>query len=103
MVDNGIALDLVSLSKPPLYQVPLFQFHSKEFVSTIPSPSSTSLLSHQMRSGDIGSFEKRKKGALVDKSAEKDENEKYQVWDPLYYDDNSPNNPLRTFYNIPSW
>ncbi|KAJ3127620.1 vacuolar membrane-associated protein iml1 [Nowakowskiella sp. JEL0407] len=30
MVDNGVCLDLVCLSKPPLYTVPLFQFLSKD-------------------------------------------------------------------------
>ncbi|KAJ3078959.1 vacuolar membrane-associated protein iml1, partial [Quaeritorhiza haematococci] len=32
MIDNGIGLDLVCLSKPPLYTVPLFQFVSKNVV-----------------------------------------------------------------------
>jgi len=30
MIDNGISLDLVCLSRPPLYLVPLMQYYSKE-------------------------------------------------------------------------
>ncbi|RKO93162.1 hypothetical protein BDK51DRAFT_18831, partial [Blyttiomyces helicus] len=119
MIDNGIGLDLVCLSKPPLYTVPLFQFTSKEMspASVLPSatpsssysgPTTTTTGADQAQHPD-GSMERRVHQALgKEKSYEKagmaDKAErKIDAWDPLYFDDAAPDSPERTYFTIPHW
>ncbi|KAI9090275.1 hypothetical protein DFS34DRAFT_585192 [Phlyctochytrium arcticum] len=86
MVDNGIGLDLVCLNKPPLYTVPLFQFMSKDWAGSsgggwgMPGTSGDGL------AGASTGSERR-----------------LEAWDPLYYDDSSPDNPDKMFYGVPHW
>ncbi|KAJ3174415.1 vacuolar membrane-associated protein iml1 [Geranomyces variabilis] len=56
MVDNGIGLDLVCLSKPPLCTVPLFQYTSKDWAGQTPgwggTPSGASTDADTAASGE---------------------------------------------------
>ncbi|KAJ3159387.1 vacuolar membrane-associated protein iml1 [Geranomyces michiganensis] len=56
MVDNGIGLDLVCLSKPPLCTVPLFQYTSKDWAGPTPgwggTPSGASTEADTATSGE---------------------------------------------------
>jgi hypothetical protein len=92
MIDNGIGCDIVSLSKPPLYTVPLFQFTSKDpfhGYSNVVNISGTGsdVVSH----GGDGGLERFNADVKSD------------LWDPLYYDSNSVDNPERVFFTIPTW
>jgi hypothetical protein len=67
----GVALDLVSLSKPPLFAVPLFSFMSHE----------NSLFSNANDSQSLfGSGQKAVVGSVESMSL------KNEFWDPLFYD-----------------
>ncbi|TPX59745.1 hypothetical protein SpCBS45565_g07662 [Spizellomyces sp. 'palustris'] len=133
MVDNGIGLDLVCLSKPPLYTVPLFQFLSKDWAGISGWAMSNSGTSADTESAISG--EKRwatpgtgaTNGRLADRSFEKaglgvggagvnfagggmagggtapGAERRLEAWDPLYYDDPSPSNPERPFFMMPNW
>ncbi|ORX94228.1 hypothetical protein K493DRAFT_337883 [Basidiobolus meristosporus CBS 931.73] len=97
MIDNGIGLDLVCLSKYPLYTVPIFKFTSSN-VSNLPDASKVSepKLDKKYLSADHG------KSKFSDKSSNEN-SEKLDMWDPLYYDDPNPNNQLETYYAMPHW
>jgi len=95
MIDNGVSLDLVCLSRPPLYLVPLMQYYSKELSLNTNQESVDNSLS---------SFNERKlhKNESFEKPGESSE-KKVDVWDPLYFDDPNNDNPEHIFYNIPYW
>lgn len=153
MTDNGVALDLVSLSKPPLHTTPLFQFVSKDFVMPFSNASafgnSTSLNSfgdpvnlgdnlsgskintkHSSSTHHPPSFDRQGPASSTSSSSKNTiKNSSVVVgmerlnllgipatsgggsaasmladsWDPLYYDDNSPENPDRVFFYEPLW
>jgi len=96
MIDNGISLDLVCLSRPPLYLVPLMQYYSKEL----------SVNTNQQESVDnsLSSFNEKKihKNESFEKPGDSSE-KKIDVWDPLYFDDPNNDNPEHIFYSIPYW
>jgi len=96
MIDNGIGLDLVCLSRPPLFLVPLMQYYSKEL----------SVNTNQQESVDnsLSSFNEKKihKNESFEKPGESSE-KKIDVWDPLYFDDPNNDNPEHIFYSIPYW
>jgi len=88
MIDNGIGLDLVCLSQPPLYAVPLFQYQSRpprlylEGNST--ADSSSPRTTH---------FERKPKSS--DRSLE--------LWDPLNCNIDDGDDKDTTFYLLPNW
>lgn len=88
LIDNGIGLDLVCLSKPPLYTTPLFQFMTNNvdghFQSAQPELSSSA----------AGRFDKP--------SSSYDYKTTPEFWDPLYFDSNSTGSQ-RLYYWIPHW
>lgn len=89
MIDNGVALDLVSLSKPPLFQVPLFYFVSRDPLMPTISPITHTTIESSMSkfgSGNVGSQEN------VSLKAE--------FWDPLFYDEENASNPDRIFFFV---
>lgn len=92
MIDNGISLDVICLSRPPLYTVPLLQYYSKyykdksgpkEFDSKSISGSSAGLVNNKLNNTSIEI--------------------KAENWDPLYYDDHNRENIPSTFQCIPNW
>ncbi|KAJ3412424.1 vacuolar membrane-associated protein iml1 [Chytridiales sp. JEL 0842] len=91
MIDNGIGCDIVSLSKPPLYTVPLFQFISKDPYFGFTAPS-------HLSGNASDSF-----GATSDALIDRHHDHKSDNWDPLYYDATSAEIPERTFFTIPTW
>jgi hypothetical protein len=72
ILDNGVGLDLICLSSPPLHCAPLFGFTSK-----------------------FSSNEQLEDRRLKEKRGD--------TWDPLYFDDQIPENPEYFFFSIPEW
>ncbi|KAI9090277.1 hypothetical protein DFS34DRAFT_585200 [Phlyctochytrium arcticum] len=132
MVDNGIGLDLVCLNKPPLYTVPLFQFMSKDWAGSSGGgwgmPGTSGELDATVGGGDkrwstggsgttFGKASDRsfeRKGATIPSQfatgsgsglagASTGSERRLEAWDPLYYDDSSPDNPDKMFYGVPHW
>ncbi|KAJ3226626.1 vacuolar membrane-associated protein iml1 [Clydaea vesicula] len=102
--DNGLSLDIVSLSKPPLYTVPLFQFISRELVS---SPAVTQLYIENFSQDKKAIHnQKRTSGTFSEKGRDEVENLnclKENQWDPLYFDDFNEGNPDKYFFFEPQW
>ncbi|TPX31002.1 hypothetical protein SmJEL517_g05555 [Synchytrium microbalum] len=102
MVENGIGMDLVCLSKPPLYTVPLFQFPSKDvapFGRPSHSKSNTEDEPHSLHSD-------RRYGSTIStmKSSGMDLDKRGDVWDPLFCDDEDSNpSPYKPVYSVPHW
>ncbi|KAI8819385.1 uncharacterized protein EV422DRAFT_489688, partial [Fimicolochytrium jonesii] len=135
MVDNGIGLDLVCLSKPPLCTVPLFQYVSKECPSSLTGWGSgqsgasidaeSSINSERRWASALGgatgqkgperSADKMGTGAsdrsmgthaapgFSSASGTSGQERRTEAWDPLYYDDATPEIPDKTFYTVPHW
>ncbi|KAJ3288894.1 vacuolar membrane-associated protein iml1 [Borealophlyctis nickersoniae] len=104
MIDNGIGLDLVCLSRPPLYTVPLFQFVSKEMSPGAGTrDSSAAAPSEDGSMGKGGYSGKTEKSFDKQNASEKGGDRRVDGWDPLYVDDPSPDNPEGIFYTIPFW
>ncbi|KAJ3396155.1 vacuolar membrane-associated protein iml1 [Lobulomyces angularis] len=104
IIDNGLALDIVSLSKPPLFTVPLFLFVSRE--NPRPSPRINNLEKSRKSSDPMlnSSVEKRSYGNnyMPNLSSPKLSNEKdCGIWDPLFFDDEDTVD--RLFYFKPEW
>ncbi|KAJ9077055.1 vacuolar membrane-associated protein iml1 [Entomophthora muscae] len=93
MNDSGISLDLVFLSKPPLHQVPLFQFKSSVPPSAV-NEGGTKL--ERLSVGTDGSRSLRVEPLLGPAEARLDPR------DLLYLDDDSAE-ALYTYYAIPHW
>lgn len=91
MIDNGIGLDLVSVSRPPLHTVPLFKFTSGCFNEIRQEYFDSVQESHGEFDGDL--YEKRNQMEKIIQSCD--------VWDPLYFDEKCKSE--ETFYTIPQW
>ncbi|TPX43357.1 hypothetical protein SeLEV6574_g05108 [Synchytrium endobioticum] len=103
MIENGIGMDLVCLSRPPLYTVPLFQFLSKDVISL---GSKNSGFKHPEDDSHTGCFDTRRFGSTVGtmKSSNTDLDRRVDIADPLYYDDEESNpSSFKPVYNIPHW
>ncbi|CAJ0841132.1 7810_t:CDS:10 [Entrophospora sp. SA101] len=88
MIDNGIGMDLVCLSKIPLHTVPLFKFKSKELLK-IPSFELNDQKSIGNMNNGHGGY-----GDII----------KLESRDPLNYDDdNDPNYVYQSYYKKPNW
>ncbi|ORZ32082.1 hypothetical protein BCR44DRAFT_1441039 [Catenaria anguillulae PL171] len=80
MLDNGVALDLICLCRPPLHATPVFLITSK-------FPSTEHHVADEPRTS---------RAAIArDRRAE--------AWDPLYYDDDRSDNPEYLFFTVPDW
>ncbi|KAJ3213720.1 vacuolar membrane-associated protein iml1 [Dinochytrium kinnereticum] len=97
MIDNGIGCDVVSLSRPPLYAVPLFQFIAKDCSGLKDTANTVTTLSGSGPdiSGGTDSNTDRKAGESEKKSLD--------VWDPLFSDDAPSDVPDKIFFTIPGW
>jgi hypothetical protein len=111
LIDNGIALDLVCLTKMPLHSVPLFHFQSQVPLSEIFTPGVSFASSSGFKSGTSRS----RRGTLSNPKAPSDQN---PPPDPLYFDpkhssatalstshgtQQSKPSGLVDFYGIPHW
>ncbi|KAJ3248229.1 vacuolar membrane-associated protein iml1 [Chytriomyces hyalinus] len=112
-VDNGIACDLVSLSKPPLFSVPLLQFFGKKGMHRMDNPNSgegSGTAPSAGRSGGGGptGAEPRMSGVSQDSADTSNLRDQAEIiWDPLYVDDGvsylTNESERAVFFNIPTW
>ncbi|KAI9188895.1 vacuolar membrane-associated protein iml1 [Blastocladiella emersonii ATCC 22665] len=79
MLDNGVALDLVCMSPPPLHATPLFLITSK--------------FPYAEHHGE----EPRTSRSAIAKDR------RAESWDPVYYDDDKEDNPEYLFFTVPDW
>jgi hypothetical protein len=114
MVDNGIALDLVCLSKQPLFTVPLFQYLSAE-MPDVPTPSQDDL--HRSPSASIPASQQRsftlrdpdqpavfsRRSVMQGSQSESNQFLDNPLWDPLEYEASDNGAHLKAFYSIPHW
>ncbi|KAK9712490.1 vacuolar membrane-associated protein iml1, partial [Basidiobolus ranarum] len=101
MIDNGIGLDLVCLSKYPLYTVPIFKFYSSEVskFADATKASTDQKVEKKYLAAEQNGYGKPK---FSDKPVS-DNPEKLDMWDPLYYDDPDLNSPMESYYAMPHW
>ncbi|KAI9335535.1 hypothetical protein BDR26DRAFT_1009283 [Obelidium mucronatum] len=109
MIDNGIACDLVSLARPPLYSVPLFQFHGKK-VHLRMGMGNSSGVSAGRSSGVASGATSHVSGVSHDSSDGSNPLKSKPVediCDPLYFDDDYTFRTIESeranFFNIPTW
>ncbi|KAJ3084150.1 vacuolar membrane-associated protein iml1 [Rhizoclosmatium hyalinum] len=109
MIDNGIACDLVSLARPPLYSVPLFQFHGKK-VHLRMGMGQSSGVSGGRSSGVASGTTSHISGVSHDSSEGSNPLKSKPVediCDPLYFDDDytfrTNESERANFFNIPTW
>ncbi|GBB87252.1 hypothetical protein RclHR1_01370011 [Rhizophagus clarus] len=86
MIDNGIGLDLVCLSRIPLHTVPLFKFNSQE-LSKAPLPDWW--IKNTSRFGS--------------KFSSQSKDSKLELRDPLDYDDDPNDDANFSYYKTPDW
>jgi hypothetical protein len=109
MIDNGISLDLICLSKPPLHATPLFLFQSKERVES-DSPSVTGKSEKSDRFSEVGraysdlgargySEKSDKSDRLVSELAKSEKS----MMDHLYMDDDLYGGEPVSVYMVPDW
>ncbi|KAJ1568674.1 vacuolar membrane-associated protein iml1 [Cladochytrium tenue] len=107
IIENGIGCDIVSLARPPLYTVPLFQFKARA-PSTVSAASfgSTVGLTHLSgASSDDGAapYESnnvsRRTGPPTPVHQTANDLDR---WDP-FNDDDDPEGPFATYYTVPQW
>lgn len=111
LIDNGIALDLVCLTKMPLHSVPLFHFQSQVPLSEVFTPGISFTSSSAFKSGTSRS----RRGTMSNPKPSTDQN---PPPDPLYFDpkhssatalstshgtQQSKPSGLVDFYGIPHW
>jgi hypothetical protein len=89
MIDNGISLDLVCLSKPPLFATPLFQFFGTDKNSDILYATEDNASSHVYSASD-----RLSDPSLLDGQA---------LHDPAYFLSSGSNQTKKRYYWIPHW
>ncbi|KNE66846.1 hypothetical protein AMAG_11328 [Allomyces macrogynus ATCC 38327] len=132
MLDNGVGLDLVCLTRPPLHAAPLFVYASKfpyaEKQPPPPPPTASATPSVAGMRDKPDYFYAPPKFPFPDKptapppiplhaaastAAKRDKHgsgsSKQETslvsasWDPLYYDDEHADNPELAFFTVPDW
>ncbi|RIA87584.1 hypothetical protein C1645_827583 [Glomus cerebriforme] len=86
MIDNGIGLDLVCLSRIPLHTVPLFKFTSQE-LSKAPLPD----------------WWNKNTSRFGSKFSSQSKDSKIELRDPLDYDDDPNDDSNHNYYKTPDW
>lgn len=89
MIDNGISLDLVCLSKPPLFSTPLFQFYASEL------NLDNHYVSEDYASSHIYSASDRISNPSIFESS--------ALHDPLNFVSLGANQPKKRYYWMPHW
>ncbi|KAI9141406.1 hypothetical protein BKA69DRAFT_1138976, partial [Paraphysoderma sedebokerense] len=96
MLDNGVGLDLVCLSKPPLFCAPIFSYTSK-----FPQTEQSSSVDEKF---GFSGFKHAGIGVIMQMDKVKDKmDRRTDFWDPLYYDDPKNGNPEFVFFTVPDW
>ncbi|KAL1922356.1 uncharacterized protein VTP21DRAFT_9895 [Calcarisporiella thermophila] len=99
MIDNGIPMDLICLSKFPLHSVPLFTFTSIQPPKD-PEPSDASEQNQPRTSVSTGITPAKppRPGEPMSPPAPL-----AQQWDPLYSDDSNNEKEKRPYFSVPHW
>jgi len=114
MIDNGIGLDLVCLTKMPLHSVPLFHFRSQ-----VPDKDEEAAVNASLSNstGGLGNNSRPRRGASFRASSGQNQSSRQASSsvpssappDPLYYDSNRKDtgsdgeDGLSDFYSMPHW